>query len=193
MLLNSQKSWKALQLEMKNVLKECCCCFTVYKCQVCSFHRGREAKPYGCSAREASCKTQCCTAMAGNLQSRASGHGEMETKDSDKNLVISVFLRVQGFFTYFLSGQKWVDFVLFFLSSLNFLFRTKISIICSLCCVLSTLYCVNQLDCVLTEHTLKQYLILFSSLMFKYLNLLKSLTSSNKLPIRLLLSCWTSW
>lgn len=106
MLLNSQKSWKALQLEMKNVLKECCCCFTVYKCQVCSFHRGREAKPYGCSAREASCKTQCCTAMAGNLQSRASGHGEMETKDSDKNLVISVFLRVQGFFTYFPSGQK---------------------------------------------------------------------------------------
>lgn len=48
------------------------------------FFRGREAESYGCFAGEASCQTQCFTAVAGDLQSCASGHGESETYFSER-------------------------------------------------------------------------------------------------------------
>lgn len=46
---------------------------------VSSFLRVGEAESHGCFAGEASCQTQCFTAMAGDLQGCASGHGEMGT------------------------------------------------------------------------------------------------------------------
>lgn len=53
---------------------------------IASFFRSGEAESHGCSAREASCQTQCFTAMAGDLQSCASGHGETETSIPKQDL-----------------------------------------------------------------------------------------------------------
>lgn len=58
------------------------------------FFRGREAESYGCFAGEASCQTQRFTAVAGDLQSCASGHGESETyfSEGEREKMISISL-----------------------------------------------------------------------------------------------------
>ncbi len=53
--------------------------FNCYLMNVASIFRGGEAESHGCFAGEASCQAQCFTAMAGDLQGCASGHGESET------------------------------------------------------------------------------------------------------------------